>query len=115
MKILLVALISVTLGACAHARPPRMAPRAIGSCRSDLARWYAPEDATERARLDAWCAGVGPVAIFKGGPQPAGDVSLSDIAFVSWNVHVGNGNVNRFVEDLRAGRLTNGRVPRHFV
>jgi endonuclease/exonuclease/phosphatase family metal-dependent hydrolase len=102
-------------GACTHARPPRMAPQVTGSCRSDLARWYAPEDAAEQARLDSWCAGVGQVGIFKGVAPEAAPVPLSEIAFVSWNVHVGNGNVNAFVEDLRAGRLTNGRVPRHFV
>jgi endonuclease/exonuclease/phosphatase family metal-dependent hydrolase len=109
------ALILAMAGACAHARPPRMAPQVTGSCRSDLARWYAPEDAAERARLDAWCAGVGPVVMFNGAGPPADGVPLSDIAFASWNVHVGNGDLRAFIEDLRSGRLTNGRVPRHFV
>ena len=35
--------------------------------------------------------------------------ALGDITFVSWNVHVGNGDVRSFVTDLRAGRLTRGR------
>jgi len=30
-------------------------------------------------------------------------------------VHEGNGNLRAFVDDLRAGRLTNGRAQRHFV
>jgi endonuclease/exonuclease/phosphatase family metal-dependent hydrolase len=117
-RIVTTALAMVTLamaGACAHARPPRMAPQVTGSCRSDLARWYAPDDAAERARLDAWCAGVGPVGMFNGAGPADAAVPLSDIAFVSWNVHVGNGDLRAFVEDLRSGRLTNGRVPRHFV
>ena len=92
-----------------------MTPEAAGSCRSDLARWYAPEDSAQRARLDAWCAGVGPTTMFNGAVQPAGSISPNDIAFVSWNVHEGNGRLRAFVEDLRAGRLTNGRAPQHFV
>jgi endonuclease/exonuclease/phosphatase family metal-dependent hydrolase len=38
-----------------------------------------------------------------------------DVTFVSWNVHVGNGDIRRFLDDLRGGTLTNGRTVRHFV
>jgi endonuclease/exonuclease/phosphatase family metal-dependent hydrolase len=65
--------------------------------------------------LDSWCAGVGPASIANRQTAAAGDVTLSDITFVSWNVHVGNGNLTEFVRDLRAGRLTPGRVPRQIV
>jgi endonuclease/exonuclease/phosphatase family metal-dependent hydrolase len=34
---------------------------------------------------------------------------------VSWNVHVGGGDIDRFVSDLRDGRLTQGRIPAGFV
>jgi endonuclease/exonuclease/phosphatase family metal-dependent hydrolase len=115
MKVLVAVAIAFSMSACAHARAPRMAPQATGSCRSDLARWYAPDDAKQRARLDSWCAGVGPVTISQGAATPAGRVPLGDIAFVSWNVHVGIGNLHQFIDDLRAGRLTSGRPPRHFV
>ena len=115
MKALLAAALVCSVSACAHARTPRMAPQAAGSCRSDLARWYAPDEAAERARLDAWCAGVGPVTVAQGTAELAERVSLGDITFVSWNVHVGNGNLRGFVGDLRNGGLTNGRPPRHLV
>lgn len=115
MKAPLAALLVCALSACAHARPPRMAPQAAGSCRSALARWYAPDEAAERTKLDSWCAGVGPVTVAQTAGAPAERVLLNDVTFVSWNVHVGNGNLRGFVEDLRAGRLTNGRVPGHFV
>ena len=92
-----------------------MAPQTAGSCRSDFARWYAPDSAAERARLDSWCAGVGPITLAQHASAPAEPVRPADITFVSWNVHVGNGNLRAFVKDLRAGRLTNGRAPRHFV
>ena len=35
-------------------------------------------------------------------------MALHGITFVSWNVHVGNGDLVRFVDDLRAGRWTAG-------
>jgi endonuclease/exonuclease/phosphatase family metal-dependent hydrolase len=41
-------------------------------------------------------------------------IAPSDVAFVSWNVHVGNGDLRRLVADLRAGRIT-GHPVRHFV
>jgi endonuclease/exonuclease/phosphatase family metal-dependent hydrolase len=34
---------------------------------------------------------------------------------VSWNVHVGGGDVERFVSDLETGRFTAGREVQHFV
>jgi hypothetical protein len=40
---------------------------------------------------------------------------LSDVAFVSWNVHVGTADIRGFLEDLRAGTLTGGRRVGHFV
>ncbi len=46
------------------------------------------------------------------GPQP---FDLPDLTFVSWNVHVGNGDIRAFVNDLRAGKLTPDRDVRHFV
>lgn len=40
---------------------------------------------------------------------------MADVAFVSWNVHVGRGDIRSFVDDLRAGLHTNGRRFRHYV
>jgi len=78
-------------------------------------RWYAPDDVIERRRLEAWCAGVGAPVISGAAAAPVRSVALSDIVFVSWNVHVGNGRIRPFVDDLRAGHLTNGRPPLQFV
>jgi hypothetical protein len=94
-----------------------MSPASEGSCRSESVRWFAPEDVQHRTRLDAWCAGVGrPVIqstkLDRDGPQP---FDLPDLTFVSWNVHVGNGDIRSFVDDLRAGKLTHDREVRHFV
>ena len=35
--------------------------------------------------------------------------------FVSWNVHVGNADIARFVADLQSGTLSDGRRPSHLV
>jgi endonuclease/exonuclease/phosphatase family metal-dependent hydrolase len=92
-----------------------MSPAMVGSCRSESVRWFVPESSVDRARLDAWCAGVGePVIEHAAGPSDAA-AGLDEVIFVSWNVHVGNGDVVGFVRDLRAGLLTGGRPVRHFV
>jgi hypothetical protein len=40
---------------------------------------------------------------------------MSDVVFVSWNVHVGSGDIRSFVNDLRAGTHTDGRRFQHYV
>ena len=93
----------------------------------------AVEDVEELAE---WCASVGPVVVSAdplaaGGsaraagtvPQPqSGDADavrrevpvLDSVPVVTWNVHVGGGEVERLVGELRGGRIT-GRPERHFV
>jgi endonuclease/exonuclease/phosphatase family metal-dependent hydrolase len=92
-----------------------MSPARGGACRDESLRWFAPEGAQQRTRLDAWCAGVGAPAIEPLGTSNATLADIGDVAFVSWNVHVGNGDIRTFVTDLRAGKLTGGRAVRHFV
>jgi endonuclease/exonuclease/phosphatase family metal-dependent hydrolase len=86
-----------------------MIPQLAGSCRTPSVQWLGPDDSSDRKRLDAWCAGVGPVIVAAGAMAASREIALRDITFVSWNVHVGNGDIAAFVNDLRAGRLTNGR------
>ena len=96
--------------------PPNVAPIATGSCRSINLQWLAPDDARVRARLNTWCAGVGEAVIFVPG-RVGSDVvaNMSDVVFVSWNVHVGSGDIRSFVSDLRAGMHTDGRRFPHYV
>jgi endonuclease/exonuclease/phosphatase family metal-dependent hydrolase len=85
-----------------------------GPCRTIALRWISPDDESERKRLASWCAGVGDALLRSSAvvdPLPP----LEAITFVSWNVHVGNGDIQEFVADLRAGRLTEGRRVEHFV
>jgi len=51
------------------------------------------------------------VADFTGG----GHGPVDSLAVVSWNTHVGGGDVEGLVADLRAGELSGGAQVRHFV
>ena len=101
--------LGVLVCATACARPVRVAPfpssmdcrvAAPASVRVD---WMGPDDGRQRRRLDRWCAGVGPPDVRM---AAASDLSAAGrIAVVSWNVHVGQGDVLQLVADLRGGRL----------
>ncbi|HKY22146.1 MAG TPA: endonuclease/exonuclease/phosphatase family protein [Vicinamibacterales bacterium] len=107
-------LLALTSTACVRWSPPVMSPSAAGSCRSGSLRWIAPADPEERKRLDSWCRGVGQ-AVVEWAPFNDRVPALGEITFVSWNVHVGNGDIRAFVKDLRAGLHTDNRKVGHFV
>jgi endonuclease/exonuclease/phosphatase family metal-dependent hydrolase len=76
-------------------------------------RWVDAAKPDERAALDRWCAAVGaPIRI----AGAMGDQPLNGrFVVVSWNTHVGAADVDGFVADLRAGRLTGGAPVHDFV
>jgi endonuclease/exonuclease/phosphatase family metal-dependent hydrolase len=107
------------LAGCSVLPHPALEPAAKAICRSTepptSIHWIS--NVADRSRLDSWCAGVGAV-LFRstGGPLAAPDrPRLEDVAFVSWNVHVGAGNVEGLIADLRSGRLANAQRVRHIV
>jgi hypothetical protein len=112
--------IILSLPACAIFTRHPLPAASVAACRATPAEtavtWIAPDDPGNRARLDSYCAAVGPV-LFESpaASQPAVRADLRDVAFVSWNLHVGAADVERFVADLRSGRLTDGRKPAHVV
>jgi endonuclease/exonuclease/phosphatase family metal-dependent hydrolase len=78
----------------------------------ETVEWLRIPRADERRRSDRWCAAVGPPAVLRGAStKPAVDRFI----VVSWNVHVGGGNIRALVSDLRTGRLTGGRPADAFV
>ena len=99
------------LAACSSADPD---PNRAATCRATdgALRWYAAE--RDRAKLDAWCATVATPAIDTLGDSTVA-ASPDSVIVVAWNVHAGGGNLERFVNDLRDGRLTSGQPVRHFV
>ena len=104
-----------SLSACLRWTPPSITPLPAGSCRSASIRWFAPEDPGERARLDAWCAGVGAAVQTTAAASGTGTIGMEDITFVSWNVHVGSGDIRAFVRDLTNGHHTGQRPVNHYV
>jgi len=106
---------AILASACTRWTPATITPTAAGGCRSAAVTWFAPEDAGERLRLDSWCAGVGGAALRPPAATDSPVVALEDITFVSWNVHVGNGDIRTFVSHLREGTHTDGRKIDRFV
>lgn len=72
-------------------------------------RWFTPAAADQRRRLDAWCATVGTPIVHQPPTLPLTPPGRR-IALVSWNVHVGGGDIAALTADLRSGRLTAGDV-----
>lgn len=105
-------------GMAEHGGYPCQARR-IGE--GDGVRWFGPQREPDRRTLADWCSDVGPVE-FR--PQPASDGSFSsqapDTAFtvVTWNVHVGGGDLVGFLRD-QLEYVCDARRPlktkRHFV
>ncbi len=74
--------------------------------------WVRIPTGDERRRSDRWCAAIGPPEIETG---RAKGLTGSRLAIVSWNVHVGAGDVSALLTDLKMGRLTGGRQVYTFV
>jgi len=94
--------------------------------------WMRLEDAVERARLDAQCATVGPAVILDGHGAWASELEIERradqllqtppapsprpaLVIVTWNTHVGGGDLPALVAALRRGDLTAGVPAEHFV
>jgi endonuclease/exonuclease/phosphatase family metal-dependent hydrolase len=79
------------------------------AARGSGVQWIRTAASNEQGAIDRWCAGVGPPArIETARPPPA--VLSGSFAVVSWNTHVGGGDLGRLVSDLREGRLTGAPV-----
>jgi endonuclease/exonuclease/phosphatase family metal-dependent hydrolase len=76
-------------------------------------RWVRTAPDNERADVDRWCSGVGPPARITALRGP--EYFTGSFALVSWNTHVGGGDLHAFVSDLRAGKLTGGAPVSQFV
>ncbi len=93
--------------ACVSARHARRTVAAV--------RWRTAAPPADGSVLARWCATVG-VPVYVATPAAGAANAASDtLVVVSWNVHIGGGDVPRLVRDLRAGRLTDGRPVRQFV
>jgi endonuclease/exonuclease/phosphatase family metal-dependent hydrolase len=101
-------------GSLPAVEPPSCRAAAARAGAAVPVRWLADPADGDRATLDAWCRGVGPVEHLDAAPEVP-ETTRRVIAVVSWNVNVGAGDLGSLVSDLRAGRLSGGRVPDGFV
>jgi endonuclease/exonuclease/phosphatase family metal-dependent hydrolase len=113
-----VAVLVLTAASCA-ARPPMAIERPHIRCREvvppDAAaiRWIGPSDRRDVRQLDRWCSAVGPVEV--AAPAAAADRAIDVLTLVSWNVHVGGGDVAALVDRLRRGDYTAGVPVRDYA
>jgi endonuclease/exonuclease/phosphatase family metal-dependent hydrolase len=114
------ALVAALIGASSCAHRPNMAPRQLAaSCHqvvpdsSRTVTWIAPDDSRDLGRLVEWCRTVGPLLVESPAAAPAGPID--ELAILTWNVHVGGGDLESMVARLRSGEFTDGRPMPHFV
>jgi len=77
-------------------------------------RWTSPDDRDDVDALAPWCRTIGP-ALVQAAPGHRAPAQVDSFAIVSWNQHVGAGDLRRLVADLRRGALTGGVPVDQFV
>jgi endonuclease/exonuclease/phosphatase family metal-dependent hydrolase len=70
-------------------------------------RWTRAVAGNERRASDRWCSGVGPPVIVR---ASEGQEATTPLTIISWNTHVGGGDIVRLVRDARSSRLTGAPV-----
>jgi endonuclease/exonuclease/phosphatase family metal-dependent hydrolase len=76
--------------------------------------WIAPDDVRDRDRLVKWCQTVGPVVV-ESPPADAAPAIVDRLAIITWNVHVGGGDLEAIIGGLRTGEFTGGNAAPEFV
>jgi endonuclease/exonuclease/phosphatase family metal-dependent hydrolase len=114
----LLAIVTLIIASgCVHVPPMQpQAPTPAASCRQvvgdDPIRWIGPDVARDRLRLAEWCETVGPVLVHRADGSSAASAGAGELAVVSWNTHVGGGDVHELLVRLRRGDFTGG-TPQH--
>jgi len=104
---IVAALVSIALAASSAAAPETDLPSALPCLEAvDGVRWI-PWTASGQETLDRWCASVGPPVLMASSVEPA---EIKRLAVVTWNVHVGGGQVEDFVKAHWADRANSGLV-----
>jgi endonuclease/exonuclease/phosphatase family metal-dependent hydrolase len=76
-------------------------------------RWRFTGTPHDRQESRRWCAAVGPPVVTT--TRTTAQVWPETLTVVTWNTHVGSGDVSSFVNDLREGKVTGGRPVHAFV
>jgi len=102
--------------ACARVSRTAAADPAALACRQTVPDqsapvvWIGPHDTRDRDALSDWCDTLGPV-VYDATPRSVRDRPIDWIAIVSWNTHVGAGDLDRVIESVRSGSFTSGERP----
>jgi endonuclease/exonuclease/phosphatase family metal-dependent hydrolase len=72
-------------------------------------------DPSEEPALESWRSGVGKPLIIIPAERVQEIKSLDSLIVVCWNTHMGGGDLDRFIRDLKGGRLTAGKAVQDFV
>lgn len=112
------ALLAIVLAGCTHSRPELVIrPQTCRDIVPDPATkldWIAPADARDREQLADWCATVGPI-LYRPSPSTDAPTAVDRLAIVTWNVHVGGGDIDQLIRRLTQGAYTDGEPVTHFV
>ena len=76
--------------------------------------WHETPEEADRREMARSCSAVGP-AVYAPPPSASLNQPAGDLVILSWNAHVGGGDIIALVEALRTGRLTGGEPVRDFV
>lgn len=77
-------------------------------------RWVVPAAERDRERLLRWCETVGPI-VFQPHPADSNVQPIDRLAILTWNLHVGGGDVDEVIRQLRRGDFTSGEPVEQFV
>jgi endonuclease/exonuclease/phosphatase family metal-dependent hydrolase len=101
---------ALAAGACSgvlqSARAARVGPPACRAGTGSAAdvRWVEAESASDRSNLDEWCRTVGPAVVLRPSALTSAAPRLDDVAIVSWNVEVGGGDLDGFLDRIESDR-----------
>src|SRR6187549_510794 len=94
-------LLSIPLVASSSAAPEPDLPSSLPCLGTVEGVTWIPWTASRRETLDQWCATVGPPVLLASVAQPT---DIKSLMVVTWNVHVGGGQVEDFVKAHWADR-----------
>jgi endonuclease/exonuclease/phosphatase family metal-dependent hydrolase len=109
-------------GSCA-ARSGHISGSSLPACRQVvpdprlIIAWASPPAERDRVKLADWCAAVGPLLFEpKAGDGTTLRAPIADhLAIVTWNMHVGGGDVDDLIGRVRSGEFSSGRRIDHLV
>jgi endonuclease/exonuclease/phosphatase family metal-dependent hydrolase len=114
MRLVLSTVLLTVCGVSACVSNPPLRANAGGApCepRSSGVAWFSAVAANERAASLRWCEGIGSPLVT---PDAATTAAVLPLAVVSWNTHVGGGDITALADEVRSGRLTAAR-PRSMI